>query len=125
MKKEFAFRFATLSAVSTDEQVEKKASLDDQARAARPEAFRTNEYTDKRKTLLAQLDKLKDDEYQTAEQLRRQAEREQVVRSMSDLLPHIHDWIARYDPPRVKFHLSRVVRLTVHPDKRITADLLD
>ena len=44
---------------------------------------------------------------------------------MRDILPIIPDWIANHDPREVKYHLSRFVRFTAHPDKRVVGELLE
>ena len=117
---EHKFRAAIWAAVSKDEQVQDKASIPSYESGA----YTVEEFAAKRKAYKAREAELLDAERQKAEAARRTVERAEVVVRMRDLIPYLPAWLAEQDPATVRFHLSRAVRMIVHPDKTVEVSLL-
>lgn len=87
-------------------------------------AYRMEEFIEKRKTLLAREIELLDEERQKELAARQAVERVEMFQTMRDIAPYFPRWIVEEDAALVRFHLSRVVRITVSPDKIATVELL-
>lgn len=95
--------------------------LDD---AYNADAYTPEEYAEKRKALLTQKSDLQDEQKQAELSRRRDADKIRSVRTMKDLLPHFPRWVAEADPREVKFHLSRLFKMTAYPNKKIKVEFL-
>jgi len=89
-------------------------------------AYTVSEFAEKRKTLLAREAELQDEERQKQLAARQNVERVEMYQTFKDIVrdPDFPKWITARDPAIVRFQLSRVVRMTVTPQKIITVELL-
>ena len=87
-------------------------------------AYTPEEFAQKRKELRAKMGELRNTERQEHEARRRSQEHQRAITSMQELLPHIRGWISGEDPLTVRFHLSRIITITAHPEKTVTVSLV-
>lgn len=86
--------------------------------------YEPEQYAEILKALRARETELLDTERQKAEAARREAERAEAVIKMRDLIPDLPHWLIETDPAEVRYHLLRVVKVTVYPNKKISVELL-
>jgi hypothetical protein len=87
-------------------------------------AYTPVEFAEKIQGLKARREELQDSARQASDARRRVEERQRSYTTMQELLPGMHKWIAEEKPRVVNFHLQRVVRLVVQPDKTVRGELL-
>jgi len=87
-------------------------------------AYTPMEFAEKKKGLKARQEELQDAQRQQADARRRIADKQRSLNTLREILPGIHKWIAERNPRIVNFHLAKVVKLTVSPDKTIQGELI-
>jgi DNA invertase Pin-like site-specific DNA recombinase len=87
-------------------------------------AYDPAEYAEILKGLKARKQDLEDGARQEEEARRRIADRRRSVATMQELLPHIHELLAEGPARMLNYHLQRVVKLEVFPNKTIKGERL-
>jgi hypothetical protein len=87
-------------------------------------AFDALEFADRKKELEARRSELQNEEYQQEEARRQAEENKNILATMRDILPFVGNWLVNSDPRQVKYHLSRLFRFTIDPNRTIKAELI-
>jgi hypothetical protein len=88
------------------------------------DSYTAEEYAERKRVIMREIEKLEDVERQQEEQVREQRRQRDALLLVRDLLPGIETWMEITPPGEINVQLSMVVEcVTVHPDKTVRVTL--